>query len=395
MGTIIPPGGFPPPATIPGPPATGPVLELPAVIPGSVTAAPDSGPSNTLTIPRVYPAPNATSATIAPGNMQYYHWFWHADAKIWTALLQNNQPWDRWPLGFYVSSNLLGFNSPTFEDNVQVIVVVARVDPSGALQPNVLEPPPFNAAQSDQCPAGMTLINDPTTTDLTLGGWCAYFTPQQPQSVPNCPSGTVWNPASETCVPITIPPLPPPVIPPPPSGGPNPVPPPPGPQGGPDPDGDSITTELCNQLWQQTAQIIAAIKGIGGAPSPAPDDSATDQLLINALITLNATLDSFQTFLANLTNAPNGANADPVTCAQLTAQFDKLITAITAGDKSIADALAHSSSPGPDANVKRIADAQNGAPADVAPVEAQLDQLLQLAVDKYGFPADFAQILKA
>jgi hypothetical protein len=198
---------------------------------------------------------------------------------------------------------------------------------------------------------------------------------------PTCPTGYEPDPNDPGCCRPIVP------------IGPVPIP-PPG-SGGPDPDGDSITQTLCAQLWAQTAAIVAAINGSGVSGSPGADDSATDALLITALTTLNATLDSFQKFLSNLTNGTNGSNPDPVTCAQLTEQFDRLVKAITDGDASIADALANQPAPAADPNVKRIADAQEGFPSDAADVEAKLDQLLQLAVDTYGFPADFAQILKA
>ena len=385
MPTIIPPGGTPPPSTVPGPAPTGPVLGLPAVIPGGATGS-NASASITGGIPPppfTKPFDGVSGGATDPNGVLLHIYRWNADENAWNAITWFQEGWQFWPAGYYASSHQDVDGNVDWGPHSSVFLVVERRDQLGNPQPYVIPDPSGNdgTAPSDQCPLGMALSGfDDAYFDPTVK-MCNYLAPPPP---PVCPDGTYWDPASETCKAYTLPIIPP-IAPPPPDA------PPVADQGGPDEQGDEITFELCRQLWAQTTAIINAIKGIGG--SPGAGDDALDQLLINALVTLNATLDSFQKFLANLVAPEGDTNPDPVTCAQLTEQFDKLVKAITDGDASLADAIAHAPAPAADPNVKRIADVVNGADIDSAEGIALFNAYLKIAVDQLGFPADLAQLI--
>jgi hypothetical protein len=294
-------------------------LVIPSIALGGLTTPPSTPPSNVLVLPRIAGSPTPLTSPQPNGTVNYQHWFWHADVQQWAGFNYTNAPWDRWPLGYYVTSDTLGYSSPNFLDNVQVIVVLARKRPDGSIAPNVLEQPPIDATQSDQCPEHMFLINDETTTDTTLGGWCAYMVEQPPLKTTDCPPGTIWDPATETCkaLPLFVPPI---YVPPPPVIGPPPI------TGQPDPEGDEITDNLCAQMWAQTTAIVDAIQqlqlqnGQGGG-----NISACCASVVIAIGGVTATLSEIFNLLS--TRMPAGGGP-PLDLTPIVQQLSLLVTAV-------------------------------------------------------------------
>jgi hypothetical protein len=242
--------------------------------------------------------------------------------------------------------------------------------------------------------------NDPGQNPLGLLPWA------QPKNWSGQYNWDFWTIACDhqDVISLELRPIPPPTPgatgatgPPPPTPGPTGPPiepppwqPPPGtpPLGQPDPEGDSITRVLCAQIMADTLAIIYTMYQTatsGGVPTVDISPVVTELQTVIALLSR----------IAGEIGVQSPTSPDPVTCAQLTELFNTLVAAIDGGAGGISSAITGRPQPAPDPNIKRIADAQEGFPSDAPDVEAKLAQLLSLAETKYGYPSDFAQILKA
>ena len=303
MGSIIPPGGIPPPATIPGPPPTGPVDILPAVIPGGSGGSPPpttiGAPPESLPPPPVLePLTGITSGATSPDSVVIRIYRWKADEYYWQAIDWFQQGWRFWPAGWYASSHQDADGNVDWGPHSTVFLVLERKDPSGVAQPYVIPDPSSATSQSAQCPpnSGITDLHDPYFGNYDL--MCSYVAPPPPQA---CPPGTHWDPATETCVanlviippPIIIPPPPPPDSPPPPLSQ-------------PDPDGDEITNTLCAQMAANAAAIVAAINNLNTA-APGADQDACCKAVVTAIAGISSSIGLIFNLLSS-----KGFNVAPV-----------------------------------------------------------------------------------
>lgn len=239
-----------------------------------------------LTIPPSNAAP--------PGESLWTAYGWNNQTGRWISI-QAERPWDMFPAGYYASS----FYPPgvpvipsIWDEHTVVAVCTSRTMPDGTAAPYVLEPPPIGVQPSLECPPGMFLVI-PLLHDLfgAPAPACALTTEASlPQN--QCPPGTQWDPVTETCKAVVIPP---PIFPLPPG---QPLPPPPTtPETGqPDPQGDEITYELCTQMWAMTTTVVDAIQQLqmqqGGSPDPACCD--------NVVLAIRGVVSSLNSILALL-----------------------------------------------------------------------------------------------
>jgi hypothetical protein len=344
----------------------------------SVPPPPVSGP---LTI--------APSNAAPPGYSLIRLWFWSTLELQWVNQQLLQIGWDKWPFGYYATSKNAADGLADWGEHSQVIVVVSRTQPDGTAAPYVLQQPPSGESQSLDCPPG-TWLTDVGNQFGDPGPLCALI--GQPGES-SCPPGTVWDPQTETCVAITVPPLPiVPAPPPPPSEpqppfGPLPVP------GQPEEDGDEITYTLCTQLWAQTTAIVDAIQQL---QIQQGDGGGSSTSCCANVVTAIGGITQVLSLIFNLLPTLGGSGsppADPVTCAQLTVLFGQLINGLSSAAAEISTAIGSNHPEGPDPNVKRIADVINGFDPDDAAAVATFKEYVQTAVKNYGFPADLAQLL--
>lgn len=83
---------------------------------------------------------------------------------------------------------------------------------------------------------------------------------------------------------------------------------------------------------QYLDQLVAAQDNSTGPTAITAAIAAFSAAMVQELTPLNATILKLETLLAELVGNAAPGNPDPVTCAQLTAAFDKLIAAINGGD---------------------------------------------------------------
>ena len=168
----------------------------------------------------------------------------------------------------------------------------------------------------------------------------------------NCPDGTVWDPISQTCVPI------PPIW----------------PITDPDPDGDEITDDLCAQLGGYTGQIIKALQALEVAGG---NDPACCAAVVAALADISGALADIvnqlppNTALGDIANGLKaiaaalsgiGGTGTPVDLTPVTEALDKIASAIA-------------SSPGTD--VSGIVDQLKQMVSEMDIPEATFDLLVQ------------------
>jgi hypothetical protein len=216
-----------------------------------------------------------------------------------------------------------------------------------------------------------------------------------------CPPGSIFDPATETCQPLVRPviaPIIPVTITPQPEPGPKPPPvepPPVGPPpvGQPDPEGDEITNTLCSQMAANTTTLVYYLQELIQAQQGGTSNTGDCcNQVVAAIAGCAAALAGILQVLPSLA-APGEAPLDPVTCSQLTALFGQLVTAWNTGNQAIVTAISGIPAAAPDPNVARIANTLNGFPPDSPDAQAKTAALIKLAVEKYGFPGDLAQLI--
>jgi hypothetical protein len=294
-------------------------LVIPSIALGGLTTPPITPPGNVLVLPRIAVTPTPPTNTLLPGLMAYTRWWWDAPNQQWVGA-DLSAPWDQWPLGYYVSAYTLGYGSPTLPDNVQVVVVNARRRPDGSFAPNVLTQPPPNALQSDQCPAHMFQVDDERTTDPTFGGWCAFMVEQPPQQTQNCPPGTIWDPATETCKalpPLYVPPI---YVPPPPDLVPPPL------RGQPEPEGDEITDNLCAQMAANTDALVYAIQQL--QQQHGLGDGNISKCCASVVIAIGGVTSTLSEIFSLLSTRMPAGGGPPLDLTPIVQQLSLLVTAV-------------------------------------------------------------------
>lgn len=196
-----------------------------------------------------------------------------------------------------------------------------------------------------------------------------------------CPIGYVADPNDEGCCRPIIAAVPP---------GPLPQPPPPG-------DGDDELGECCQLTATYLYYIALALQNL--KPSGDGGSSACCAQVVGAIAGVSSALGAIAKELPGLAAGGPPPDFSAVTtelkciCDQLAAIKDAkpldLTPVVNAIDR-LREALPKEAT---DPNVKRIADVVNDSPPDAPGAAERTRSLLQLAVDKYGFPADAAQVL--
>ena len=285
--------------------------------------------------PYLGPLPTPQYTALEPNTVQYFVCAYRPSTGKWeTSPLFGATPWDVFPTGYE-------YNPASTPLQPQIFIVTARVRPDGSIAPNVIEypnwivvadkggtvatstspdpqaPPP--PSPSPRCPPGFIWVDlslDPSFEQYWSSdgsqppGVCWPIGPTWPlwQAQPQCPPGTTWDPATETCKVLTIPPPspPPPTPPPPPPTPPPPTPPPPG-----------TTPQPC-----------------------IPDPNLPGDELTQGLNCISENLIYLQYQLQQLLNQQGQPgqpiNPDPVTCAQLTGLVLATNQSLLAIAKSIA-----------------------------------------------------------
>lgn len=337
---------------------------------------------------------------------------------------------EQYPLGYY--------RTPCDETALPFIAIVTQRFDGTQILPNVLNPADAPLVQNTDCADGLGTVDlaelklgDPAgdqiaglISDYGIQSMCAVLATIK---VPTCPAGQVWDPATETCKPIVIPP-PPPVCPP-----------------GYHYD---ITAEKCvandtttpppptcppGFTWDPIAEICQAnpqpqppppcppfTELPQCLPTPPPTNPDNDEIG-DAAGQIAYWLQILTIYVLNLfqfisTQGPGGGTggtqpSDPVTCTQLTALVAQLTealqaiaAAIAAGAPggsgapdltevvqklgAIADAIA-AQGPEEPIDLKPIVDAINAAPDG----EAKAKAVIQYLQDQEGFDAGLGQIL--
>lgn len=381
-------------------------------------------------------------STVGPGSLTFVVFTYEVEKAGWTQYGVSFASWDALPLGYY--------RTPVnFADVPMMVYVASRRAPDGEWLPSVTAPQDSPIVQGEDCPDGygdvpVAELNFASDIFGALDHWlnqaaglgltqlCAVLVVQK---VPTCPDGFTWDPATETCKPNQVIPLiPPPTCPP----GyhydiqqekcvrDNPDQPPPPPTCPPGYTWDPITETCQPSTPPPTPTPCPPFIELPDCLPPPPGSDPDQDEPGDGFTQIAHWLEIQAKYLMNLfevikklqlpSGGGNGGNTDPVTCTQLTAQVKLITTALTTiasvigasggtggtpidltpiTDKlqAIADAIAKESGATADPNVKRIADTLNGFPPDEPNAQAKVTALIKLAVDKYGFPADLAQLL--
>lgn len=324
--------------------------------------------------PQLGPAPDGPFATAPPGTCVYRLYDWHPEHNAWE--FNGNA------VGYYLDLPLGYYRSPlSFTQAPMVVWVTARTDVSGNLLPNVLAPQDApTATDSDSWPGmgpvdagelgfvtGNYGILSPWFVDYKLSTYDALL---QLAQTAKCPPGFEWDIATETCKAIItglIPVCPPGTV-------------------------WDPTTETCiaqqgqqppkcppGSVWNpitETCDLIV-VPGQPCIPVPTPyDDTLTE-----GLNCVSENLIVIQQLLQQMKQGGGGGggkNPDPVTCAQITAAANAIVTALAGIARAIATAAA------------------GGQPVDLTPVVVQLAEiagaLAKLANAPAEQPADLSHL---